>query len=244
VSILSRLLTGFKAQPALIQAAELSGASGAVVLALASLAGAGSLPPKAIDHPLWGVLFWFVIGAAGLVFVWGVLWFLLLLANFALSFTGRSIRFVRARAGTLPRIRIIVERRHSADSPADAVASRPQVDAAAETARGGAKAFDPTIKITDALQAQITRGPSNPGIDEVNWRTEGLRGRHVHLDRKPRALRIFHPVDQLITKVPAEFPVGQGRVIVTRFFDGGFMVDEIGTVGDVVRAQPYFEASA
>lgn len=111
----------------------------------------------------------------------------------------------------------------------------------AETARGVGKAFSPAIGISDALQAQITRGPSNPGIHEVNWKTEGKRNVIVHLSFRPRALRFFSPLDQTITAsdLPATIPIGAGRVIVTRFFDAGFMVDEIDTAGDVVRVQPY-----
>jgi hypothetical protein len=109
----------------------------------------------------------------------------------------------------------------------------------AEPAAGVGKASSPTAKMSDAIQAQITRGASNPGANEVNWTTEGQRGRHIHLDFKPRALRFFHPVDATITTVPAAVNIGEGQVIVTRFFDAGFMVDEVGTMGDVVRVEPY-----
>ena len=50
---------------------------------------------------------------------------------------------------------------------------------------------------------------------------------------------MFSPVDLIVREAPAEFPVGSGKVIVTRFFDLEFMVNKVGTEGDVVRAQPY-----
>lgn len=112
-------------------------------------------------------------------------------------------------------------------------------EAHAGLAEGRGEAPPPTVEISDAIEAQITRGPANPGTNEVNWTTQGQRSRHIHLDFKPRALRFFHPVDVTVTTVPATVQVGSGQLIVTRFFDAGFMVDEIGTTGDVVRVEPY-----
>jgi hypothetical protein len=112
--------------------------------------------------------------------------------------------------------------------------------ASAVVARGDGAALSPAIGIDEAIEAQITRGSAVPGTNEVNWTTEGKRNRHIHLDFEPRVLRFFSPVDETVTTVPSKWiPVGSGRVMVTRFFQGGFMVDEVGTVGDVVRVEPY-----
>jgi hypothetical protein len=111
------------------------------------------------------------------------------------------------------------------------------VIAASPTGMG--EAHPPTVEDSDALHAQITRGSSNPGANEVNWTTRGQRNRHIHLDSEPRALRFFEPVDTTVTSPPVTLQIGSGQLIVTRFFTAGFMVDEVGTSGDVVRAEPY-----
>jgi hypothetical protein len=117
----------------------------------------------------------------------------------------------------------------------------PIVTAEAEAATGTGQAFESTIKISDAIEAQITRGPANPGVNEINWRTQGQMERHIHIAFRPRALRFFEPTDQIVREadLPSIVPIGRGHVVVRRFFDQGVMVDEIGTVGDVVRAEPY-----
>ena len=108
-------------------------------------------------------------------------------------------------------------------------------------ASGEGKVHDASVRITDALEAQITRGPGNPGANEINWTTQDARSRHIHVAFHPRALRFFQPTEKTVREadLPASVPVGSGRILITRFFDGGVMVDEIGTVGDVVRAEPY-----
>jgi hypothetical protein len=114
----------------------------------------------------------------------------------------------------------------------------PSVSAKAGVATGTGNAYAPS-PAPSGLEVQISRAPSSAGIDEVNWKTAGARERHIRLDFEPRALRFFSPTDQTVEALPSTVQVGEGWVIVTRFFDKGFMIDEIGTVGDVVRVQPY-----
>jgi hypothetical protein len=84
-------------------------------------------------------------------------------------------------------------RGRNAQPPAPAVAE-------AEVAAGDGRVFDPAIHITDAIEAQITRGPGNPGVNEINWRTQGQMERHIHIAFRPRVLRFFEPTDQIVAR--------------------------------------------
>lgn len=81
-------------------------AGGGAILLGGVAVGFASIPPLHSDPPLWSWLLWAVVVAGAMLLLWGGLG----LAVWTLRQSGRSIQLARAKAGSFPRIRVVVER--------------------------------------------------------------------------------------------------------------------------------------
>lgn len=80
----------------------------------------------------------------------------------------------------------------------------------------------------------------------LGFRTQGRRDGHENTPSRPRALRFTLPMNaEGITvregNLPAEIPCGAGKLVIKRFADTEVIFDEIGTDGEEVRAEIYYE---
>ena len=97
------------------------------------------------------------------------------------------------------------------------------------------------IGLTGDLETRRIPGPSSPNTPQKHFKTQGQRGRVVDIGGKPKMLRFLEPNEYIVEEkdLPKEVPCGDGKLLITRFFDKGFVVDETDTVGDFVRVDFY-----
>jgi hypothetical protein len=102
-------------------------------------------------------------------------------------------------------------------------------------------------RLTESIEMLVTRAPGNTkDLDLVHFSTQGRISVEITTGRKPRALRFIIPIEQTVREpdLPAEVPVGKGKLIIKRFTERGFAFEERGTVGDDVRAEIYFNGNS
>lgn len=96
---------------------------------------------------------------------------------------------------------------------------------------------------------QMVRIPSPENTKDsflVLFSTQGRTTAEIATGKKPRALRFVLPTKQTIREsdLPAEVPVGKGRLVIKRFTENGFTFEESETIGDEVRTEVYFNGKS
>lgn len=103
----------------------------------------------------------------------------------------------------------------------------------------------PTTAVAPAFSGSLVTQriptPGSPNTPQKSFVTEGRRNREIDIGGFPRTLRFLEPTDTTIREndLPSELPCGNGKLAVVRFFDKGFVLDEINTSGDRVRVDFY-----
>ncbi|MGK2966866.1 MAG: hypothetical protein ACSLFM_14860 [Tepidiformaceae bacterium] len=92
------------------------------------------------------------------------------------------------------------------------------------------------LRLNSNLSLKVIPSDDNPTVAMVDWETQGRRGVGISLGKRPTFLR-DQERNRTIREadLPASILCGDGEVVVVRFYDDGFAVDEIGTDGDRIR---------
>jgi hypothetical protein len=101
------------------------------------------------------------------------------------------------------------------------------------------------IKLQEAIEWWTPFSDNTNEIPCLNFTTLGRGPREIRTNGRPAALRFIAPVERLVrTKdLPVEIPVGSGRLIVKRFSESGFSLEERDTEGDWVKVEVYLKGS-
>jgi hypothetical protein len=77
------------------------------------------------------------------------------------------------------------------------------------------------------------------------FRTGAQAARKILTNRKVSKIRFVLPQERTVSEneLPADLPVGRGRLIIKRFVTDGILVEEKDTLGDEVEAELYFEVA-
>src|ERR1700682_5701183 len=88
--------------------------------------------------------------------------------------------------------------------------------------------------------------PTIRNVPFVRFTTEGRNAREIETGGRPSRLRFTLPTEQMVRfdDLPANVPVGKGRLVVKRFTNSGFAFEEINTSGEWVAAEIYYGAHA
>lgn len=100
--------------------------------------------------------------------------------------------------------------------------------------------------LDSSINMLVSIGPENTkDVDLADFTTKGRAAVEISTERTPSALRFTTPVERTIRKsdLPAEVPVGSGRLIIKHFTEKGFAFEEQNTTGDQVRAEIYFDST-
>jgi len=99
------------------------------------------------------------------------------------------------------------------------------------------------LRLRDSISMVVARGPENTkDVPLVHFSTLNRVSHEIGLPGEPQTLRFIFPVEQTVRErdLPAEVPVGKGKLIVKRFTKTGFAFEEQNTEGDQVRAEVYY----
>ena len=98
---------------------------------------------------------------------------------------------------------------------------------------------------TGSLTLLRKPAPDSPHTPQALFKTEGRRDVAIDTPRRPVALRFRAPTDAVVREgdLPADVPLPQGKLVVTKFYERGFVVDEVETVGQEVRVDVYYAAA-
>jgi hypothetical protein len=146
--------------PAVVKGLELTVAGGSVVLAVGTALSLGHLPPIPSDPPAWAWLLWIVLGVGVVLLVIGLWSLALWVANGGL----RSFRFVRSRAGELPRVHLVIERPAHNDRTSTQIA--PPLPAILDTTVPAAR----VIKSSDLRTGAISNVRPTADDDEPTYK--------------------------------------------------------------------------
>jgi hypothetical protein len=98
----------------------------------------------------------------------------------------------------------------------------------------------------DAVAMVCTPSPNS--LNELPWVefiTEGIKARHIDTNgRRPKKLRFIMPNEQVVEDLPAIVRLGKGRLIIKRFTDTGFLIEEDKSIDEHAKAEIYFADDA